>query len=491
MSSLTVSRSLGRAAKEMLLYGFALLLIKGGSLLTLPFTAHYLSITQIGQLELLATTTVLFALIASLAMHENLYRFVATIEQDDERQYAANALYISAILMAFLVILSLSLLLLFYQWAFNVSVFEHYFTPLQRLLIVASILLESALAISLAWLRLQGRAELFFKLSLVSVVTQVSLIIWIVHYYPTVTAVFSAGVFTALLQCILLHIQHRFQIRWLSFRQLKHYLRYCLPIVGSSLVAFGLNGGERWIVAESAGLDMLGQYAIALKFALAVGILLQPFHMWWMPKRFECWKDKGPQQTAKNSQGGMVYACIISLSVAWLAKWFVTLYLPAEYHLAASLVALCCTAMLFKEFVEIVNIGLLKQKKTQALLLINLVVTSLTLMVLLTAILVFNWHSIWFIISTICVAQIVRFFWVWGLSQKIAVLPYQTASLCFLIGLNSLFLISTFADIAPSLMVLFAVIQPVFLLFIAERLQLLTLPIHELRGAIDQWRAGK
>ncbi|MDN3684766.1 hypothetical protein QW180_19040 [Vibrio sinaloensis] len=61
----------------------------------------------------------------------------------------------------------------------------------------------------------------------------------------------------------------------------------------SAMVAFALSGAERWIIVAYTDLDTLGIYAIAAKFALGVGILIQPFHMWWMPKRFQVQQSKG------------------------------------------------------------------------------------------------------------------------------------------------------------------------------------------------------
>lgn len=477
-----------RALKEMLLYGAALLMFKGASLITLPFMAHHLSVEQIGQLELLATTTVLFALFSSLAMHESLYRFIATIDDHTQQREQTNKLYTTAIVIALTVVVGFWLL---YQGSrlFPLSLSAiHYFSPTQWLLIASSIVLESALAISLAWLRLQGRADVFFKLSLLCVSSQVSLILLVVRYYPSVTTVFSVGVFTALLQCCLLHLHHRFHFQLLSFKQLKHYLRYCLPIMWSSLIAFGLNGGERWIVAEYVSLEMLGQYAIALKFSLAVGILLQPFHMWWMPKRFECWQTLGATQTAKNSQIGIIYAGIVSVGIVWLAKWFISLYLPSQYQLAADLVVLTVAAMLFKELVEIVNIGVLKKQQTKTLLRINIAVTGGALLALFIALSLFHWRSIWLVIPIVSIAQMVRFALVLSLSQRLAPLPYPLCYLMIYILLTTLFLASALANLTPALMLALAIIQPTLLLFCAHQLGLLHLPLQALRLAWQRFR---
>ncbi|WP_434998296.1 lipopolysaccharide biosynthesis protein [Vibrio scophthalmi] len=475
------------AWKEMLLYGSALLMMKGASLITLPFMTHYLSVKQIGQLELLATSTVLFTLLTSLSMHESLYRFIATLEDKHQQREQTNRLYITAICISLLVVTILFGLYKGLQLLAPSLILFHYFTPMQWILIATAVVLESALAISLAWLRLQGRAEVFFKLSVVSVTCQVSLILLVVRFYPSVTAVFCVGVATALLQCLLLHCYHRFHLQLLTPTQIAHYLRYCLPIMGSALIAFGLNGGERWIVAQTLNLELLGQYAIALKFALAVGILLQPFHMWWMPKRFECWQTQGAKKTAQNSQAGIVYACVMSLGVVWLAKWFIILYLPSHYSLAVNLIVMTVAAMLYKELVEIVNIGLLKSQQTRRLLLVNLIITATTLLMLFIIMVVLDYRSIWLIVTMVALAQLSRFIAVFILSQQRAPLPYHSA-LSVLILITSFFLISAFADIPTTLMFILAFVQPAILLLAAQQLGVINFPYHAVKLAWQRFR---
>ncbi|MEX0335091.1 MAG: lipopolysaccharide biosynthesis protein, partial [Vibrio tubiashii] len=94
--------------KSISLYAVSLFLIKGVSLFTLPLMAHYLSPSQIGHLELLGVTTVFFSLIVGLAMHENLYRFIGTVNSKVVRKRKASQLYSATLLLS----MSLSALLL-------------------------------------------------------------------------------------------------------------------------------------------------------------------------------------------------------------------------------------------------------------------------------------------------------------------------------------------------------------------------------------------
>ncbi|MEF1292183.1 lipopolysaccharide biosynthesis protein, partial [Vibrio sp. M260118] len=159
------------------------------------------------------------------------------------------------------------------------------------------------------------------------------------------------------------------------------YVRYSAPLMLSGVVGFGLSGAERWVVAGATNLETLGMYAIAAKFALGVGILIQPFHMWWMPKRFETMASRGADYVASVTTQGILLLCVISIAVAWLSQIFITLALPSSYLPAVALVGLTITMMLFKELVELTNFGILYKKNTSQLLYINLVSTAIAFVI--------------------------------------------------------------------------------------------------------------
>ncbi|WP_051348148.1 hypothetical protein [Candidatus Photodesmus anomalopis] len=62
--------------KYMFVYAASILLTKGMSLIMLPVISSYFTPTQLGKLELIATTSTFLCLLSGFAMQENLYRFV-------------------------------------------------------------------------------------------------------------------------------------------------------------------------------------------------------------------------------------------------------------------------------------------------------------------------------------------------------------------------------------------------------------------------------
>jgi O-antigen/teichoic acid export membrane protein len=415
--------------RNMLIYAVSLFLAKGMSLLLLPFIATYLSPSQLGQLELLATTTVFLCLLVGFAMHENLYRFVGEIKEPKKQFKKVCELYSYAILLSVVVGSILTLILLL-----SPSI-QGIFSPQIVALICIVLAFESALGISTAWLRFQDKAHTFFFVSIVSSILQVTGVVLVLVYFPTVTNIFAVGVFTSLTQLLVLHFINRFNWVWNGFTNLLLMLRYSSPLMLSAVVAFGLSGAEKWIIGYSVSVEVLGLYAVAAKFSLAMCILIQPFGMWWMPKRFNALSTKGATYTAQVTQVGILYISLLALVVGSLSQLFILFALPKAFISATSLVSGVIAVAIFKELAELVNVGILEQKKTRWILYINITCTimGLALSWLLTTHALFSGLGIWSVVIAIAIAQACRAALLLFYSQRLNPLPYQFHALILII----------------------------------------------------------
>lgn len=439
--------------KSIGLYAFSVFLMKGFSLITLPLMAYYLLPEQLGQLELIGITTVFVSLVIGLAMHENLYRFIGTINDKTEQKAIASKLYYATMLIS--IGATGVLTAVYYLVPFRFESFSHSILGLMGLVLCY----EAPLAICLAWLRLQGEAMRFFKVCTSTVALQFVLLVWALNHSPTVLTVFAINVLCTVGQYLYLHCTIAFSFTLPARSVIQEYIRYSSPLMLSAVVAFGLSGAERWIIAGTTDLVTLGMYAIAAKFALGVGILIQPFHMWWMPKRFHAFEQLGRHYTAEMTQQGILLLCFLALSVAWLSQLFIQLLLPSSYLLAASYVNLAIMTMLFKELVELTNLGVLYRKKTTHLLLINLSATFIAFSLCYY----FSDHGINAILAALVVGQVVRFIATFWHSQKLAPLRYQSPSILGLILLTTLFLFTSGYQNNIELALLMLVLQPLAL----------------------------
>lgn len=450
------------AIKNMGLYAISLFLIKGISLFTLPLMAHYLTPFQIGQLEFLGITTVFFSMLVGLAMHENLYRFIGTIECRRERRQKASQLYTACLLI------SSSLALL------SLAVYQLLGSPLetindsQFLLMAIVLCYEAPLAIGLAWLRLHNQATVFFNVSVSTVAVQLVLLMSALLYQPDVTVIFAVNVLCTFGQFLFLHFYLGFRFQLPDRGNVRTYLGYSTPLMLSAMVAFVLSGAERWIIAAYTDLETLGIYAIAAKFALGVGILIQPFHMWWMPKRFQVQQSKGNGAVARTTEQGILLLCVIAVGLTWASQLFITYTLPTAYQAASQYVCLAILIMLFKELTEMVNIGILHAKQTSKLLFINLFSIATAASIGLSIV----EHGIFAILAALLTGQVCRFVLVLGLSQQLLPLPYRLAQAVALISMSSLMIWSSALSYSSDISALMMVMQPLLIIGLAHRVGL-------------------
>lgn len=458
---------------SMALYGLSLLMMKGTSLLMLPFMASYLTPSQFGHLELLSITTVFFSLMVGLAMHENLYRFIGTIKDASTRFARVCELYSSSF--------STSLLIagVLFAGYFAVSHAALTINTEQMALITIVVIVEAPLAICLAWLRLNNKAVTFFKISFVTLLIQVSLVILILTNNPDVTLLFSVGVLCAVLQVTYLHFHNKLSFKLPTLVHYKRYIQYSFPLMLSAAVAFGLSGAERWIIAEAHTLETLGIYAVAAKFALALGILIQPFHMWWMPKRFEVLETLGKEKVALNTQHGIIALCFLGVIVMWMSQCFISLALPSDYQSASQLVVLCIVIMLLKEMVEMLNIGVLYAKQTSKLFIINIVATAVAL--------VSAWLTketgVTAILLSLCMGQFIRLTLIYHLSQSLCHIPYRYGALLAFVLISSLFTISGWFNHSLETAGVMLVLQPMALIALLHKLRFISLSASSVHKA--------
>lgn len=448
--------------KNISLYAISLFLIKGVSLFTLPLIAHYLSPADIGHLELLGITTVFFSLIVGIAMHENLYRFIGTVTSKVVRRQKGAQLYNASLIIS---ISFTALLALIY----TLIPFKSSTITDQQLLLMALVLcFEAPLAICLAWLRLHNQASLFFKICVTTVCAQVLLLVLALLHKPDVTVIFALNVVCSFVQFLFLHIYLNFPFLVPNKQRILRYTAYSLPLMLSGVVAFGLSGAERWLIAGATNLETLGMYAIAAKFALGVGILIQPFHMWWMPKRFEAMNRHGGHYVTTATTQGMVLLCVIAVGVTWLSQLFIGTLLPDTFQPAVALVGLTITMMLFKELVELTNFGILYTKKTQVFLYINLFSTALAFAICYVT---FG-NGIEPILFGLIVGQLCRFLLTLWISQQSLQLPFKMVNLFALLTLTALFLLTSRFQQSVEVSLLMMLLQPLGVLAFAIRFQL-------------------
>ncbi|MES9882600.1 MAG: lipopolysaccharide biosynthesis protein [Sedimenticola sp.] len=409
--------------QQTLLYGGSIALMKGVSLLMLPFIAHHLTTEAFGRLEVLSSLAIIGSILVGMGLEDTLYRFAGQETDSHKRKTQAARIF------------GLTLIIGILAWAtaWLISPFIARWMPgdassYEVFLVLSLLALEGCIAIPLGWLRMNDRAPAFFIATTGRALLQALLTLLLLFNGGGVTEILEAGLIAALAQGIWLGLgQLRDSGAAFHRRSYKKLFIYSLPIVAGGLCAFALNGLDRWIIADRMSISQVAQYGVAAKFALAAILLLQPFGMWWSPRRFQVLDGPdGSTEAARFASMGVALALIITVVVGLTAPVLIHWLLPKEYAQAASYATGLTLAMAFKECSELLNIGCFSGRTTRAQFLINLVgaIAGLVLMVPLI-----ESHGVWGAVTALTAAHALRLILFYGVSQHYRPLPYPTARL--------------------------------------------------------------
>ncbi|ANB51319.1 lipopolysaccharide biosynthesis protein [Aeromonas veronii] len=378
----------------MLYYAGGLLLMKGISLLMLPVLTHQLLPREYGQLEVLLTLINLGSLILGFGLVDALYRFAGLAKDEQERQQVVARMF-----------------------------------GLVWLIALASLVLLWLLApVVQAWLRMRNQARLFFVATAGKAVIQSLLTGWWLWLGWGVSGVLASGTLTCVALALLLSLwQWRDSGICFDWQHYRPLLRYGLPLVVSGLAGFALSGLDRWLLADVVGEALLAYYAVAGKLALAVGLLLQPFALWWYPRRFMLLREPdglrlNAHYSVMGSVLGFVTAGIVGLTAPLLIRWLT----PESYHGAIAYIPLLVLGMAVRNVSDLLNVGCFSGEKSNAQMVINLGCSALGVAGFLLAIPPFGVAGV---IWTLLLVYLVRALAFYLVSQRLLPLPYRLSTL--------------------------------------------------------------
>ena len=460
---------LPNVVKQALLYGASIALMKGVSLLMLPFIAHHLPAEAYGRLEVVTSLAVIGSVVMGMGLDAAMFRFAGTTANPIERRRLAAEFFGLALLIGgtagvcgWLIADTLALTV------------PGQLTRYEIRLVLLTLSLEGAIAIPLGWMRMCDKAVPFFYATTGRAILQALLVLALLSKGRGVEGVLEAGVIAAVLQAFIIGILH-IRNTGFGFSRKTAYrsIIYSLPIVASGLVAFAWNGLDRIILADFASLIDVAQFGVAAKFSLAVVLLMQPFNMWWLPRRFEVLKQHGTQKVAYIISIGIVITLIISVLIGLATPLLVTLLLPPSYAMAGSYAVGIVMIMALREMAELVNLGCFAGNTTKAQFVINFTAATVSIIGMLMLI---PEYAVWGVIFALLIAQSIRLLLFFSVSQHFVHIPYPLRSL-FIFGTLSIACLTLGSQAESTALQLLITLAAVgCLLFIALILRLIRLP---------------
>ncbi len=416
-----------KALKQIFAYAVSVALMRGISLIMLPIIARFLSPSQMGSIEILSIFAIFGSIMVSGGLEGALFRFAGTESPANAKKIAAS-IYVFAWVLGLLV---LSLSLPFSSFIAGILPGDKNTYCVQ--LVLAIVCLESVIAVPLGYLRMTDHCYQFCIANVARVVLHSGFTVYFLSTGGGIEGVFEACLIAAGAQAALLGYWHVRSLGMVIQRALiKPIFVYSIPIVGSGLFAVCLNGIDRLSIAAYHDLDSVALYAIALKFALTLSILMQPFGMWWMPKRFSVLtQPDGLEISTRYSTVGLVLLAYIMLTAGLVAPVLIDLTMPDFYRDSIPIFFALLLMTGIKESSDIINVGCFTGEKTYTQLTINTVtMVAGGIGVFFAAML----YSLWSVVIVLVLAHALRCIAFYYFSQKKVALSHPKVQIIYLYG---------------------------------------------------------
>jgi hypothetical protein len=150
--------SIPKSFKEQLIYSAGIVLTKIVAVIMLPVFTYYLTPADYARLDIIQTLANLVCLVIAFGLSDSLFRFAGETSKQEARSHTAANIFALAIIALFFGGLCTQLLAPLFSRLLpgEISLF-------QTRTILASLAVTACITVPLAWLRMQGKAGLFFS----------------------------------------------------------------------------------------------------------------------------------------------------------------------------------------------------------------------------------------------------------------------------------------------------------------------------------------
>ncbi|WP_439147977.1 lipopolysaccharide biosynthesis protein [Vibrio sp.] len=399
-------------------YAIGIVMMKGISLVMIPYITHNMTLAEYGSLEAIVLLGDIGTILFSFGIVEAMYRYVGVAEGEEKRKLISNCFTLSVLVCVLggsLIVLSIPMLLLMLPVVFQ---------PYQILLLLIPTMLDGAISIPLTLMRMNAMAKRFCLLNVVKASVQAVMTFTLLEAgYGIDGVLISSAVSSVLLMLCLLRYQWQEMSTFGSLKHSAKILKFGLPTLVSGVSMYMITGLDRWVMASFVGVEELAIYAISGKFALLLGLLLQPYTLWWFPNRVAMLQKSGGQKVcADRALVGVNLAIVLGCLMILTVPGFIALILPSSYEYAGVIVMALLAIGVIKCAGDYLNLGCFSGDSSQTQMWIQ---GGCAISAAIGYFVVTPIYGVWGVIVVLCGAYTVRLSLLYIVSQKMEYLPYD------------------------------------------------------------------
>ncbi|MFN2611871.1 MAG: lipopolysaccharide biosynthesis protein [Solirubrobacterales bacterium] len=210
--------------------------------------------------------------------------------------------------------------------------------------------------------RLDERAKAYFAFTIANVLITIPVTVWLVVVKDEAARGLLIGQFGvgAVILAGLIVVQRRRLGLVPDPALLRRMARFGLPMMPAELSLYSLSFIDRILIVHLIGLGKAGLYALAVKFAQGVQVLVRGFQLAYPPLAYSIADDEEARQAYADIVSWFLAACTFVVVGMWLfSRWIVRFLAAPEFFGAHEAVGLISTGVMLYAlyFVMVVIIG--------------------------------------------------------------------------------------------------------------------------------------
>lgn len=353
--------------RDSAIYGGATLLVRGLSLLLLPFYTRVLSTGEYGLVDLSTVFITLVLLTVALEVSQGIARLFADADADERVGYASTALWFSIGAYGLFVAVALP-----FAEDLSAILFE---APeradLMRLVIVSAAPsgLFQLLINQLRW-RLQPMAYAAGSLTFAFISIGATIVLVLVAGLGVFGVLLGQLIGAAAGGALCLYLARDLYRLRFDRDKLLEMLRFSLPLVPSSVGVFVTLYIDRFAIKELMTVEDVGLFGIGYRIAAVVSLLVLAVQTAITPLVYARYRDPDtPAQLARVFRYFVGGALVLAVGLSLFAREILVVVTTPAFYAGAAVVPLLAPALLLSAmYVFAPGLGIAKRTGTQALI---------------------------------------------------------------------------------------------------------------------------
>lgn len=332
--------------KNSFIYTIGTVFTKGIGIFLLPIYTRYLTPAQYGIMDLFMILGSLVSLTIALEIHQAVVRFYQDTKDENEKiQYVSTAFLFTT--LVYLVYLFLSI---FFSDTFTLYLLDNIKYKSIFLLGTLSIFTSGLFYFTSLQLIVQTLAKKSVIVSIVNVICIASIAIYLLVFQNMkIESIFIGQIIGNSIGTILsLYYTKKSYKLVFIYQKFKELIAFSLPLVFSSVAIFIAIFIDRIAIKYFLGLDELGIYGLAYRFAFVTSLIMVGFQNALSPLIYKHYKEKEtPLNIVKLFELFWIFVIFVTVGSILFSKEVIVLMSTEAFYGAASVIPLLVLAVFF------------------------------------------------------------------------------------------------------------------------------------------------